>query len=325
MNIKDILKASVLSFALLSLGSCAEEIDESSESVQKRVLEAYMNENYPGLEPTASGIYIIDSVAGTGVCPTEESYVRVDYVITYLDGTYSSYNKEEIARQLGTYSESGYYDPEIWSMENATPGIQEILTKIRPGGRIKAIIPAVMNDEESGTSIDNGTGAPKIYDISLHEVFDDIDARALSELDAYAEMYYPEADTVEKGLYLQKLTDSPADSLESGKKVYVRYVGRYLNGRVFDTNVQDTAKKYDLHDKSSEYDFLEYTHKDNVDDAINDNSLVQGFTLALWHMNYNEHAYAFFYYDLGYGESNSGRIPAYTPLFFEIWTYKTEK
>ncbi len=324
MNIKNIIKASILLVAIAFVSSCAKEVDESSEDVQKRILEAYMNENYPDIEPTESGIYIIDSVPGTGIYPIETSYVRVDYVVTYLDGTYSSYNSEDIAKQLGTYTEAGFYDPVIWSLENSSEGIVEILTQTKTGGRIKAIIPASLDGEESSTSVLSGTGANKIYDITLYEVFSDIDAKMLSELDAYARQSYPEAMTVEKGLYMQTLTANPTDTVADNNKVYVKYVGRYLDGRVFDTNVQDTAKKYGLYSAQNDYDYLDYKHYENIDDAINNNSLVQGFTIALWYMNYGEHAYTFFYYDLGYGESNSGNIPAYTPLFFEIWTHKTD-
>ncbi len=324
MNIKDIIKLSVLFLTLTLLSSCAEEVDESSESVQKRILEAYMNENYPGIEPTASGLYIVDSVPGLGYFPTEEAFVKVDYVITYLDGSYSSYNREDIARQLGTYSITGYYKPVIWSLADLPEGLVEILTQTRTGGSIKAVIPASLLDEESGSAITSGTGATKIYDIKIHETFYDIEKYALAEIDAYAREYHPQATTTEKGFYIRYYQTNPTDTVANSANVYVKYIGRYLDGKIFDTNVKDTAKKYGIYNENNEYGFLKYKHNETLDDAINNNSLVQGFSIALWNMNYGEHAFSFFYYDLGYGESRSGNIPAYTPLTFEIWTQKTD-
>ena len=42
-------------------------------------------------------------------------------------------------------------------------------------------------------------------------------------------------------------------------------------------------------------------------------------------MQYGEEAIVFFYSNLGYGESGSGTIPSYTPLFFELRAEEEEE
>ncbi len=320
MNTKNIIHIIGLSILGLSVFSCAQEIDESPEEIQKRILEAYISQNYPDVEPSASGLYVVDSIPGTGDRPAEDTYVSVDYTITYLNGDYYDYTSDSIAKQLGTYTPTGYYRPVIWSMEDLAPGVQELLLQMKEGGSIKAIVPAVLLDEESGDEIYDSEGSIKIYEITLHDVIADIKAHQIAELQKYAKNLG--IDSTSYGFYFKKLEENPTDTVEGGKNAYVRYIGRYLDGRVFDTNVADTAKKYRIYDSSNKYAALEYKHNEEEDLAISENSLVEGFTKALWRMNYSEHAITFFYYELGYGTKKSGKIPGYTPLFFEIWTQK---
>jgi FKBP-type peptidyl-prolyl cis-trans isomerase len=101
----------------------------------------------------------------------------------------------------------------------------------------------------------------------------------------------------------------------------LRYIGRYLNGQVFDTNIADTAKKYGIYSQCN-YELLSFKYFDNEDDALNQNSFVTGFSKALWRMTFDERCRTFFNSNFGYGNSGSGNIPGYTPLCFEIQVEK---
>ena len=96
--------------------SCAEEKSESPESVQERIIKAYVEKYYPDAVRSSSGLYMLEQSEGTGRTPLDTSYVLVEYTISYLDGSYSSYTYDSIAKQLGAYTHSGYYDPRIWSL-----------------------------------------------------------------------------------------------------------------------------------------------------------------------------------------------------------------
>lgn len=315
-------KILLTAIAVTSVMSCAKETDESSESVQERILKAYVETHYPDARQSASGLYIVDSIPGTGRTPDESVYVLVDYIISYLDGTYNSYSGDSVARQLGTYSYSGYYHPRIWRVSDCTTGIIELLTGMREGGMVKAIIPAKLLDEESGSEIVQGDGSSKIYEIYLREVIDDAYEYQIQQLEDYAANHY-RTDSTEYGFYFWK-TRYGLDTIDSGHEVNIRYIGKYLDGTVFDTNIEDTAKKYKIYSSSSEYDALEFTFYSGEAETLEENSFVQGFSKALWRMGYGDRAVTFFYSNLGYGDLGNDNIPGYVPLFFELWIEEDE-
>lgn len=302
--------------------SCAEEKDESSESVQNRILQAYIETHYPGTRPTASGLYIVDSIPGTGRTLTEESYALVDYTITYLDSTYIDYTEESIARQLGEYTPSGYYHPRILDVSESNAGIKEILTGMKEGGMIKAVIPATLLDEESGNEIVHSDGSARIYEFYLREVIDNAYTYQIQQLEEFSYTTY-ELDSTEYGFYFTKNLYT-IDSIESGTSADVRYVGKYLDGTVFDTNVADTAKKYRIYSSSNEYAALSFKYQDSEEETLSSNSFVEGFTKALWRMGYGDHGVAYFYSSLGYGDNGNSSIPGFVPLFFELWIEEHE-
>lgn len=184
--------------------SCGEDVDEDSRSVQERILKAYINNNYPGTEPTESGIYIVESVPGEGKAPKDSSCVLVEFTISYLDGSYISYSSADLAKQLGTYSEGKYYGSQIWSVAGSESGIQEILKMMKEGGYIKAVLPPWALGYDTESDIYGTDGSAKIYEITLLEVIDNITAYEDSLLQEYTDLHYPGTDTTSAGFYFIK-------------------------------------------------------------------------------------------------------------------------
>lgn len=298
--------------------SCAEEKDESADSVQRRILEAYIETHYPGAEPTGSGLYIVESRPGNGGSIQDSTYVMLRYAVSYLNGTLYSYSSEDTARQLGEYSPSRYYGPRIWLVHDCSAGVREVLESMREGGYTKSIIPAWLLGAETGSSISGSEGSTSIYDIWADSLIENVTEYQIGELEKFVEAGFPETDSTEYGFYFYRYHDGGGDTLEHMNYLDVWYIGRYLNGKVFDTNVEDTAKKYGLYNGGT-YSTTRFTHYVNEDDAISENSFVTGFSKALWRMRYNDKAVVCFYSDLGYGNEGNSSIPGYTPLFFEIW------
>lgn len=320
MNVLNkILLASATAFLAFS---CAEEKDESSDSIQNRILQAFIETNYPDAVQSPSGLYIVDSIPGTGLTLEEGQYALVDYTITYLDGSYISYTSDSIARQLGEYTPAGYYHPRILKVSESNAGIKEIFTGMKEGGMIKAVIPATLLDEESGNEIVHSDGSARIYEFYLREVIDNAYTYQIQQLEEFSYTTY-ELDSTEYGFYFTKNLYT-IDSIESGTSADVRYVGKYLDGTVFDTNVADTAKKYRIYSSSNEYSALSFKYQDSEEETLSSNSFVEGFTKALWRMGYGDHGVAYFYSSLGYGDNGNSSIPGFVPLFFELWIEEHE-
>jgi FKBP-type peptidyl-prolyl cis-trans isomerase len=118
------------------------------------------------------------------------------------------------------------------------------MTGMQEGGRVKFILPPWLTNTEDEPEW--GESSNLIFDIELKHVITDILKWEEDSMKAYANLHYPGLDTLSSNFYLKKLSESTKDSLESGS-VKVYYIGRLLDGFVFDTNIKDTAKKYGIY------------------------------------------------------------------------------
>ncbi len=328
MKMKKLLIA-ILGVSALAAVSCAVDPEEDSYASYDRVMEAWINTHFPGVKPYGTeGAYILDMSQGAGPAVTDSSYVWAHYVKRTLEGTVISTNIMELAEQLGTYSNASFYGSDIWRVDQGylPVSLEEVLKTMRSGGRASIAIPySASNHEVSTYAAFSGTdeGTNVLIDLTIDTVVTDIMAWQDRAMKEWFQSRYPGTDTVSTGLYFTKLEEHTAetDTIADGEEIKVRYIGRLLNGQVFDTNIQDTAKFYRIWDGSRSYDALSFTyHKPDTENLASDNGVVEGFAQAVARMNYGEKAVTLFRSDLGYGESGSGDfVPEYAPLIF--WLY----
>jgi len=311
------------------IASCAQIESESNDVIQKRILEAWVSTNYgSAAKVTKSGSYILESIDGTGEKVRDSSYVFVSYSTKSLDGTYVTTTYEDIAKQLGTYTIASYYGAYIWGMDLGAvyTGIEEILKDMRVGGKIKVVVPPWLTDSittelYSTPFSSSGETSNIIFEMEVNKVVDNIYEYQRELLEEYSNKYYGGIDSISDGFYLKKEIELPdGDTIVDGETINVRYIARLLNGHVFDTNIQDTAKKYRIYDSSNDYDALEMTFNTDLSEMVSANDVVYGFSYAVNKMKYGESAVTFFWSPLGYYDSGSeGVVPGYTPLKFNIY------
>ena len=341
MNRQIKIAALLLSAAIIPVAvpSCAIDKDESTESRQRRVLEAYIynynKEHGTNLQPTESGIYVLEhNQQPGGQIISGESYVYVHYETQQLDGTYTYTTNKETAQRLGTYSASKYYGPTLMRLGNGslTEGVEEVLKMTTQGSYIDAIIPPWL----SGSKYDSYYGTTQQetesirYMMNIRRVISDITQYQLDTMRIYMNKNYnmQEKDTLYTGMYFKKLVDAGQDTIVADTEVKYRYIGKLLDGYVFDTNIADSAKKFRIYDSSKSYDAATITYKSTYDEMTSSSSdesssgVIKGFAMALKEMSYGDVAIAVFYSDLGYGASgnmSSGAgVPAYQPIVFYI-------
>lgn len=316
----------IIAVCLLVAVSCAKEKDESSDSIQKRILEAYVNNNFPNAQQTSSGLVILSKTEGTGDTPVVNNIgVYLSYSIKTLGGEYQSSNIESVAKQLGSYSKSTYYGPKLYEIGYGTTikGVEEAITGMKKGGKIVAIIPPWLSSYSTNAYYGSSASGREntsnlIYEIEVKDVIKDIIKYQIDSLKSYSQKFYAGMDSTSYGFYFKKLKDMEADTIAAGKSADVWYVGRLLDGYVFDTNIADTAKKYGIYDSSKSYSALSVTYAENVAKIKENNSIVYGFAKALKSMSYGDIASTFFYSALGYGTSSQKNIGSYQPLSFYI-------
>ena len=319
-------------------GACAKEVTESKNGDNKLYLDAWMSAHHPNVKPTGLGIYITDDQPGTGATVTDDDfYFFIRYTATDLDGTIGSTSEEKVTQQIGSYSKGDYYGPTVVLNSGLATqvGILEMIKGMKVGGTRTAVIPGWLNvtidgDEGYETGDDyfeNETGTDAIYTITLTDKTDDIHKWEVDSLERYTARRMNDVDSTFYGYYYLQLKE-PTDTttLPRDTTFYINYTGRLLNGQVFDTTVEDTAKFYGIFSSSKTYEpqqvvlSEEYTEITLGGSSSSDGSTtINGFAYCLSKMKAYEKGVCAFYSALGYGYSGSGNaIPKYAPLTFEI-------
>ena len=342
------LKTIGLSLTVLAAVSCAKTVTETGIASEERAFDSWMHVHYPGIAKSGNGIYILEDIPGDGDEAEYDNYIFFNYESRSLyDGTISDYNEGSTALQLGTWDKSYYYGPSIlhYSKDGISCVLHEMIrtegTKgaMRMGGKRTAIVPAWINgsygdfNSEEEYKANGINGSACIYTIELVRMTSDLVQDQIDSVEYYLKNVkglkeLPDT-TGKKGFYFTRNTAReklrgvkaehdvviPADSV-----VYIEYVGRLLNGKVFDTNIKDTAIKYGLGSRTSSYTPASITWaSDSLSIKMGENSVVSGFSLALWNMHPFESGDAVFISNWGYGVNGSNKvIPSHAPLVFEI-------
>lgn len=332
----------------LLLVGCAQAIEESTNEADKRYFDAWISLNAPDIKPEGLGVYVLNESEGNGVEVTADGYALVDYVASDLEGNISSYTGSETAKQLGTYVETSYYGPQFWLTTDGTlqAGILDAVKGMKVGGSKKIIIPSwLMSYATYKTGAEylahTSNSANAIYEFTVKDFTKDVNqwqadsiVRFFSNPDVKVagkpakEIFVKDgatmtmADTLQAGFFYKQLS-APIDTttFKQDTTVYINYVGKLLNGLVFDTNIKRVAQDNGLYSPSKTYGPSKITWGENFSAITmgSGSSVISGFALTLWQMRAMEKGVGVFWSPLGYSYSGSGSsIPGYAPLIFEI-------
>ena len=347
----------ILAAASLILSGCAESASLSTNYLAKKSFDSWVSvrsSQYPEYlwTRTLLGCYLLEDVPGTEDLQDAEKtpYLRVEYTIWALDGEPEATTEMSVAQQWGEYDETAYYGPAIWyrAEETLYPGYDEIImgdgagvSAMKVGGSRTFAIPGWLqgstrySTEEEYLAAETGTDY--INRIKIVEQIEDIEKWEIDSLSRYIAQHttMDPKDSLIYGLYfLQTSAPTTEEEFEDADEFSIYYIGRRLDGQVFDTNVADTAKMYGLYDYASEsddddaYQPISVTWDEDPSEMTmgdDEDSMIYGFAYALNRMKTGEKATVIFYSGYGYSYSGSGTsIPAYCPLIFELQIVEDE-
>ena len=352
MNMKNTIL--YMSLAALVLAGCAKDPKTGVNDANKLYLDAWIQVNHPDAVRTALGAYILEDIPGTGPSVSSAEsypYVRVDYTIRKLDGSVQTTTEEALAKRLGTYtanqSKNPYYGPLVWnrSSDGLVAGLEEAVSTMSVGGHRTVVLPGWLMgvDASTNASLRYKTaeeylekvpgGTPVIYDITLTEAFSDAVKWQIDSVGRYLAKSFPgktAADSTKKGFYYFR-TGAPSSEkkFKNDTTIYINYIGRRLDGQVFDTSIADTAKYYGIYSASRTYGACKISWYSSDKDytsitmtmpgASSSSSVINGFSLGLDQMHPHEKGSAIFVSGWGYGNKGSGTvIPGYSPLRFDF-------
>lgn len=334
--------------AALMMASCAKEPEnDTTDARQKRILEAfvekYNEEHGTNVVPEESGLVILDHKVGQGMPAANATALYAYYEEMTLDGIYSWVSDEDKCKELGQYDVRDYYGPTIFMLRknSQTRGMEELLWSVNQGSEIDAIIPPWLTNIVTDNSYsDDEYSVNMRYKFKITDVITDMAQYQIDTIASYMRKYYPGTDSTKYGFYFKKLHDAGKDTIESSTEVSCRYIGRLLDGYVFDTNIADSARKFGIFDSETDYSeglsvIYDETYKGMTSSSLSSNGtatsggVCEGFARALKMMSYGDEAIAVFWSDMGYGENGNtdGRqgVPAYQPLAFYIYVEPEEE
>ena len=246
---------------------------------------------------------------GSAAVP-DSGYVFCHYTRRTLDGNIASTNVEPLVEQLGLLTKLTDCGSDIWHVDQGMIplGLEPIIKSLRVGGKVKVALPVGQSVVTSSTynAFSASESENVIYDIELDDVVADIYAWQDELMKAHSAAHYGGMDTLTTGFYFKVVGQAAEpDSLNDDVSVSMWYIGRRLDGRIFDTNVRDTARKYEIYSSAGSYDSLSMTYYKDISTMFSNSSYVTGFTKAVHEMRKRDTVEVFFRSDWGYGESGS--------------------
>ena len=323
---------------LVLTASCAKETTTYENDDVKLYLDAWMSVHHPDVQPTGLGVYIIDDQPGTGEAVTDDDYYYfIRYTSMDLDGNISSTSEEKVAQQVGSYTKGNYYGPTVIldSYYATQPGILDAVKGMKVGGTRTVVVPGWLNstldEKESYSTAEefykHKSGSNAIYRLTLTDKAKDIYKWEVDSLERFIAHKMNDVDSTFYGYYYQQQKE-PTDTTTFPRDTtfYINYIGRLLNGQVFDTTIEDTAKFYGIYSSSKTYEpqmvKLSETYTDITlggTSSSDGSTTINGFSYCLSKLKAYEKGICAFYSALGYGYSGSGNaIPRFAPLTFEI-------
>ena len=295
--------------AAIMLSACKKDDTEELKANELRLLEQYLADNNITVEPTASGMYYIPIVEGTGISPGKGTYIEIHYVGELIDGTVFTTSYEETAKTVGIKDGAFLYGPARLQLGYiALDGLNEGIQLMKVGGKAKIIMPSDlgMGGYTSGSIPAYST---LIYTVELLEAFDDPEEFEQAKIWAYLEEgAFENVDSTESGMYYIRESAGAGEPFVDGDAVKIIYTGKFLDGRVFDSNVG--GEVFSL--------------------TLPGTYIIEGWKEGLNLMRNGEKGTLIIPYKLGYGEEGRydqyGRvvIPPFMTLVFEMETELVE-
>ena len=324
------------------LGACAEKVEDDIEGKRKLAFETWMELYGDGATRLPTGVYVkkLSSSSESSVIkpPVDGNWVSLDYTGRALySGNIFVTRDSATARLLGSFEYYTHYVPEFVKFSKTDTvgviqGVYDALATMNEGDVVRAYIPPSLAYGTNGSSFSGGyqgqTSAVGgdvaiIMDLELKKIVADPVAYETEQVQQFAYNHWGKRvdDTIAKNVYRQTLELGKKDTLtvSDDTTVCVYYVGRFLDGFIFDTNIADTARKYNIYDSSigTKYDSLKISTNGT------DTSYIAGFYKAIVGMKFGETAETVFTSLYGYGSAaqtpdDGTWINPYTPLRYTI-------
>lgn len=291
-----------LTITMVACEQTEDVYQDRKTSENKTEIRAYLTKNQLSADSLKSGLYYyITNTNATAQKPLVGDEVTFRYVAKRLDGTIVDSSQvgvdDVFIRSYSSRDVSGLMAYRF----NPVPSFEELLNapyeKVREGDKISLFVPWSLRGT-GDVSLLAPLYIPIRYDLAILKVR--TEEEQIDEYVATNKILGLERNTDNGLRFVKTLARPDSAQIEIGTTVSVTYTGKLIrNGKQFDTGTIDV----------------------NVVDPKGTASggVVKGFNDGIAKMRYGEKAIIIFPSLLGYGVTGSStKIPAYSPLIFEV-------
>jgi FKBP-type peptidyl-prolyl cis-trans isomerase len=234
MNIRNITNAVLLGIMILSVSSCMKDDSEEKKAEEKKLLEEYILSNYSTVTPTESGLYYIETLAGTGDSVKLGEWMEIKYtgrLVARNDVMMTS--DLQVAKDNNIYTPGIYYGLSRQVQGYWYEGLNEGISMMKEGGKARIIFSSDLG-QGGYESSSIPAYSSMIFDIELVKVIHDIKTYEKGLIMEYLEKDSISSDSTESGIYFKSKVEGTGNLPATGNVVTVSYKGKFLNGTVFD-------------------------------------------------------------------------------------------
>lgn len=279
---------------------------------------------YPGYEQTKDGLYF------KLIKHDEKGKKAAEGDVIMMDMVYKN-DKDSIIFNSKT---QGRKVPVPLTKPSFKGGLEEGFAMLAPGDSASFIVSAdslfikTFGMKELPKEIAKGsmlTFFVKVDEIKSKAEIEKMREEKMAAAEAEAQKFKAEEKTnLDKYIADNKITTAPTESgliyiekvkgkgakAEKGKKVKMNYVGKLLDGTIFDTNNEKIAKENNMFQEGRPYNAFEFT--------VGNGEVIPGWDEALPMMNVGGKATFIIPSSIAYGEMNQGPIKPYSTLIFDV-------
>ena len=164
---------------------------------------------------------------------------------------------------------------------------------------------------EKVQSLDEAIAEHKAAEAKAKEAAEKLKTEETSRIAKYIATLSPAPKATASGLYYQIITSSAKPKPLPGDTLLVNYVGRTLDGKVFDTSLKDEAQKAGVLQPGRPYEPLQF--------VVKSGQVIPGWDEGFLLLNAGSKARLIIPSKLAYAERGAGNdIPPYSPLVFDV-------
>lgn len=279
---------------------------EARKAESEIELNTYLAENNITTAPLESGLIFIENVKGSGRQPKTDEMVTIGLVVKLTDGT-----------QIFSTADRGEPFEYQYGQQFDTEGLEEGVGLLRKGGKATLVVPQhiAYGPEAKGQMIPPystiiyeveliNMRSKEAYDMEREEMQKQKEAMDVqrkvnekADRDKYLSDNGINVAPTASGLYYIETEKGTGAKAVAGNTVQVHYTGRLLDGSVFDSSVE----------RGQPYEF-----------RLGGGMVIKGWDEAIAMMNEGGKATLVIPSDLAYGERDSGTIPPFSTLVFDV-------